>query len=64
MSAQDVRTTIEVATACEALGKFRWIAKSGNLRSMMLPEGWFTVDEARELPVPNTFWMTDPWSRA
>jgi hypothetical protein len=48
--AQDVRTTLEVAAACEDLGKFRWIAKSGKLRSIMLPDGWFTVEEAQELP--------------
>ena len=61
--AQDVRTTLEVALTCEELGKFRWIAKSGKLRSMMLPDGWLTVDEAQQLPVPNTFWMKEPWSR-
>ena len=42
-----VRTTLEVALTCEELGKFRWIAKSGKLRSMMLPDGWLTVDEAQ-----------------
>ena len=62
--AQDVRTTMEVATACEALGKFCWIAKSGKLRSMRLPDGWLTVEDAEELPEPNTWWMSDPWKRA
>jgi hypothetical protein len=62
--AQDVRTTAELATACEAIGKFRWIARSGNLRSMALPEGWLTVEEAEKLPEPYTAWMSDPWSRA
>ncbi len=61
--AQDVRTTIEVATACEAYGKFRWFAKSGKLRSMALPDGWLTVDEAEQLPQPYTAWMSDPWPR-
>jgi hypothetical protein len=61
--AQDVRTTLDVATACEALGKFRWIAKSGKLRSMMLPEGWLTVEKALELPLPYTGWMDEPWKR-
>lgn len=61
--AQDVRTTAEVAAACEAIKKFRWIAKSGKLRSMALPDGWLTVAEAEELPEPNTWWMTDPWTR-
>ena len=59
-----VRTTLEVALTCERCGKFRWIAKSGKLRSMMLPDGWLTVNEAAQLPVPNTFWMKEPWSRA
>ena len=40
---QDVRTTLEVALKCEALGSLRWIARSGNLRSMALPKGWLTV---------------------
>jgi hypothetical protein len=35
--AQDVRTTMEMATACEALREFRWIARSGKWRSMTLP---------------------------
>ena len=60
---QDARTTLDVATACEALGKFRWIAKSGNLRTMRLPCGWLTVDEADKLPLPNTSWMSEPWPR-
>ena len=30
----------------------------------MLPEGWFTVEEAERLPLPNTSWMTEPWPRA
>ena len=62
--AQDVRTTLDVATACEALGVLRWVARSGKLRTMKLLEGWSTVSEALGLPLPNTFWMDEPWSRA
>jgi hypothetical protein len=62
--AQDVRTTAQVATACEATGQFRWIARSGKLRSMALPEGWLTVDKAEQLPEPDTSWMADPWPRS
>jgi len=62
--AQDVRTTAELATQCEACGALRWITKSGRARRMMLPEGWLTAEEAEELPQPNTSWMTDPWVRA
>ena len=62
--AQDVRTTAELAVACEACRALRWIAKSGKLRTMALPGGWLTAEEAEELPKPNTSWMTDPWRRA
>ena len=60
---QDVRTTLEVATACEACGKLRWIARSGKPRTMRLLDGWLTVEKALELPLPNTSWMDEPWSR-
>ena len=63
--AHDVRTTLDVAVACESLGALRWIARSGKLRTMrLLPEGWLTVEAALRLPLPNTFWMDEPWSRA
>ncbi|MGO9113255.1 MAG: hypothetical protein ACLP9L_28825 [Thermoguttaceae bacterium] len=62
--AQDVKTTLELATACEACGKLRWIARSGKLRSMSLPRGWLSVDQAEKLPQPDTSWMSDPWQRA
>ncbi len=61
---QDARTTLALATACEAGGAMRWIARSGKLRSMALPQGWFTVEAARRLPEPDTSWMSEPWSRA
>jgi len=52
--AQDVRTTLDVATASEANRALRWIAHSGNRRTMRLPKGWLTVEEAQELPEPYT----------
>ena len=61
---QDVRITAELAKVCEACGSFRWITQKGKLRTMALPQGWLSVDLAEQLPVPNTSWMTDPWSRA
>jgi hypothetical protein len=62
--AQDVKTTLDLATACEACDTFRWIARSGKLRSMALPDGWLTVKLALELPLPDTSWMDEPWPRA
>ena len=34
---QDAKTTLALATACETCGKFRWVARSGRLRTMPLP---------------------------
>ncbi len=61
--AQDVRTTMELATACEACGAFRWVARSGKVRSVRLSQGWLTVEAALELPLPDTSWMDAPWPR-
>ena len=44
--AQDVRITMELATTCESCGAFRWVARSGKLAFMTLPEGWLTVEAA------------------
>ena len=60
---QDVRTTMDLAVACESLGILRWIARSGKLRSLMLPKGWLTVEAALGLPLPDISWMDDPWPR-
>jgi hypothetical protein len=60
---QDVRATLELATACEASGMFRWVARSGKVRSMALAEGWLMVSEAQRLPLPDTSWMDSPWER-
>jgi hypothetical protein len=62
--AQDVRTTLEVATACESGGALRWVARSGKVRTMRLPGGWLTVSDALELPLPGTSWMDEPWKRS
>lgn len=61
---QDVRTTMEIATACEVCGAMRWIARSGMRRSMALPRGWLSVEEAAKLPQPDTSWMSEPWPRS
>ncbi len=60
---QDVRTTMELALKCESCGELRWVARSGMRRSLLLPRGWLSTREALELPLPDTSWMTAPWSR-
>jgi hypothetical protein len=61
--AQDVKTTMELATACESRGELRWVARSGKRRLMALPKGWLAVSQALGLPLPDTSWMDKPWPR-
>jgi hypothetical protein len=61
--AQDVRTTLELALACESRGALQWVSQRGKLRTMRLPDGWLAVREALLLPLPYTGWMDEPWTR-
>ncbi len=61
--AQDAKTTLELARVCESRGELRWVARSGKVRCMTLGEGWLTVREALELPLPDVSWMDEPWPR-
>jgi hypothetical protein len=60
---QDVRTTLDLALACESAGALHWISQRGKLRTMKLVDGWLTVEEALALPLPYTGWMDEPWKR-
>jgi RNase_H superfamily len=61
--AQDVRTAIAIAQAAEKRRRFEWITRKGTKKSMALPKGWLTVNEALQLPEPDTSWMTRPLKR-
>jgi len=61
--AQDVRTTLEIGQACEQRRKFQWVTRKGTTSSMPLRNGWLTVQEALQLPEPDTSWMSAPPSR-
>ena len=60
---QDAKTTLALATSCESCGEFRWVARSGRLRTVPLSQGWLTVEAAERLPLPDTSWMDEPWPR-
>jgi hypothetical protein len=62
--AQDVRTALQIAEACERDRKLTWITQKGKPGSMPLGKGWLTVREAMRLPEPDTSWMTNPLSRS
>jgi hypothetical protein len=61
--AQDVRTTMQIAQACEQRRKLDWITRKGTRSSLALPNGWLTVRESLRLPEPDTSWMSTPMSR-
>ena len=60
---QDVRTTLEVAVACQQQGRLSWITRRGWPKKMPLPRGWLAVSEAAKLPLPDTSWMSRPMKR-
>jgi hypothetical protein len=59
----DVRNTLDLAQAVDAVGRLDWTARSGNPNSWECSE-WLTVKEAMMLVEPDTSWMTDPWPRS
>jgi hypothetical protein len=61
---QDVRTTLALAQAVERERGLSWTARSGRPQFLPLPAGWLTVQEAMQLPLPDTSWMRRPWPRA
>ena len=62
--AQDVRTTLELATRVDRRGRLRWNSKTGRLQEILLGQGWLTVREAMRLPEPDASWMRNPWRRS
>lgn len=65
--AQDVRTTLDVAIECEALGSLWWVTKAGAMQHILPHKGkewqWLTVKECLELPLPDVAWMRNPMQR-
>ena len=61
--AQDVRVTMEVATAAIRRREFAWKTRKGTLSTLPLPAGWLSVEQALRLPLPDTSWMTTPLPR-
>ena len=57
----DVVSLLEVVEAIEKQGQIRWTSKSG--RPMKLEMDLLTVEDCLQLPVPDTSWMKDPWTR-
>lgn len=58
--AQDCRLALAVAEASESNKELSWVTRKGSVSSFPLPQGWLSVDEARNLPEPDTSWMDNP----
>lgn len=57
---QDVRTTLAVAAAAEQQREFRWKTRKGTISGFRLTGGWLNVEQALQLPLPDTSWMSSP----
>jgi hypothetical protein len=62
--AQDCRLTLDVAETSENRGQISWITQRGKKSYFPLPNGWLTVDQASQLPLPDNSWMDNPWPRS
>jgi hypothetical protein len=59
---QDARLTLDVALNIESASQIRWISKKGK-DNWEPVERLLTVRECLQLPLPDTSWMDNPWSR-
>ncbi|MGB9521241.1 MAG: ribonuclease H-like domain-containing protein [Anaerolineales bacterium] len=62
--AQDARTTYDLAVKVEQQGVLKWASERSGNQEIPLPDGWFTVEQALALPLPDTSWMKNPLPRS
>lgn len=60
---RDCELTLAVARKSQWRCRFYWITKAGRKAYHWIPGGWLTVEEAMELPLPDTSWMDAAFSR-
>jgi hypothetical protein len=61
---QDCRITLAVAVESEKRRSFQWITQRSTTAFLDIPQGWLTVEQAMQLPLPDTSWMEHPWPRS
>lgn len=61
--AQDVVATLDVARACERMGRLDWVSRAGRNQRLNLRGGWMDVRSAVKLPDPDNSWMSEPMLR-
>ena len=61
---QDAALTLDLATAGIINRRLSWTARSGRPNHLLLPNGWLTVRQAGQIPLPDTSWMKSPLERS
>lgn len=59
----DVQMTLALAQEIEKNGFYRWTSRAGKPNTISIDQ-LLTVEEANQLPMPDTAWMTDPYPRS
>jgi hypothetical protein len=59
----DVEQTLDLARAVEYNKYIRWLSNRGKMQRIEFPNGLLSVEECRQLPLPDTSWMSDPPTR-
>jgi hypothetical protein len=62
-NAQDARLSLRVAEEAERRRAFIWITRRGGKGQMPLEQGWCSIRQALEMPLPDTSWMSNPPDR-
>jgi hypothetical protein len=60
---QDAVSTLEIYERTAEMKKVNWITQKGKLSTCWLMDGWKTVKECLEIPLPDTSWMDNPMKR-
>lgn len=60
---QDAVSTLEIYEKSTELNALHWVTKKGKYSSVPLYNGWKTVKECLEFPLPDTSWMDKPLTR-
>ena len=63
-ASQDVDTTLQLALLIQKLHRITWISNTGNPQQASFPNGLSPVLDSKELPDPDTSWMSNPWPRS
>jgi hypothetical protein len=61
---QDVVTTLGIAQTVQSKKYLAWTSNAGKPQRVSLPQGWLAVQQALQLPLPDTSWMKRPVKRS